>query len=290
MTVLILTKHLDHDYETLKLLESFSNKNIKARVCHFSKFDVIINKGIFYDGKPIEMPKCVLVRLGAGISRSELAVIRYFELANIPCVNSSNSINLVQDKFQSSEILSQHNIPVPTTMLVKTPINNDLVAETIGFPCIVKVVVGSFGEGIYLCHSDQEYRRIVEFADALHNEKSLIVQEYLGDRPGEDLRVFVINDTVIGAMKRTAPAGDFRANITHGGTGESYELTPEIIDIALRTADALGLNIAGIDLLFDGDGFKVCEANSNPGFKGFNHFCNTNVANSITSYIETFLE
>ena len=88
-------------------------------------------------------------------------------------------------------------------------------------------------EGIYLCHTEKEYINLIEFVDAVHNEKTLIAQEYLGDRPGEDLRVFVVGDKVIGAMKRTAPEGDFRANITHGGTGEQYVVSKEIEEIAL---------------------------------------------------------
>lgn len=287
MTVLILTKHIEHDFETLKLLERFSERNIPVRVCHFHLFDIIVNKGIFYQGNTIEMPNVVLVRMGAGISRAELAVIRYFELAGVTCLNSSESINIVQDKFQTSEILSRANIAVPTTMVVKFPVSNNLVATNIGFPCIVKVVVGSFGEGIYLCNTELEYRRIIEFVNSLHNEKTLIVQEYLGDRPGEDLRVFVVGGKVLGAMKRTAPVNDFRANITNGGTGEYYQVTPEIEEIALKTAKELGLDIAGIDLLFDKRGFRVCEANSNPGFKGFNKYCKTDISKHIVDFVES---
>ena len=285
MTVLILTKEKETDYETKQLLNSFVEKNIAVRICFFNNIDVVIGNGIFYNGEQIPHPKAVLVRLGAGISRAELSVIRYFELSGIPCYNTSESINIVQDKFQSSEILSSAGIAVPHTMIVKTPGQNDIVKNIIGFPCVVKVVVGSFGEGVYLCHTEQEYINLTEFVNAIHNEKTLIVQEYLGDRPGEDLRVFVVGDKVIGAMKRTAPVGDFRANITHGGTGEYFPVSPEIEEITLKTAKVLNLSIAGIDLLFDNRGFRVCEANSNPGFIGFDKFCNTNIANEITSFI-----
>lgn len=285
MTVLILTKEKNFDYETTNLLKSFAERNISVRVCYFNKFDIILNHGIFYDGERMDRPKAVLVRLGAGISRAELSVIRYFELDGIECYNSSESINLVQDKFQSSEILSYAGIAVPHTMIVKFPSRTELVEKTIGFPCIVKVVVGSFGEGVYLCKTKQEYIKFIEFVDAVHNEKTLIVQEYIDQYPGEDLRVFVVGGKVLGAMKRTAPADDFRANITNGGTGESFPVSKEIEQIALKTAAVLNLSIAGIDLLFDNRGFRVCEANSNPGFSGFDKYCNTNVANEIASFI-----
>ena len=285
MTVLILTKSKKDEYETTNLLNSFENRNIKAQVCQFNSFDIVINDNIYYNGEPFELPKIVLPRLGAGITRAELAVIRYFELAGITCVNSSNSVDIVRDKFQTGEMLSAAGIPVPTTMLAKSPLTNTLVADIINFPCVVKVVVGSFGEGVYLCESTKEYKRIIEFIDDLGNDKSLIVQEYLGFKPGEDLRVFVVGNKVLGAMKRSAPSGDFRANITKGGVGEAYPVTPEIEEIALKTANMLGLDIAGIDLLFDPRGFRVCEANSNPGFIGFDQYCHVKVADSIADFI-----
>jgi RimK family alpha-L-glutamate ligase len=284
-SVIILTKQTTIDYETSKLLANFIANGIEVSVRQFNNFDIVINQPIRYNGEDFPMPDLVLVRLGAGISSVELAVIRYFELHGIPCINSSTSINTVQNKFHTSQILSQANIAVPTTMLVHFPITNDLIATHIGFPCVIKVLVGSFGEGVYLCHSETEYKKLIEFLKNLDNDKKLLVQEYINDQPGEDLRVIVVGNKVIGAMKRTAPPNDFRANITIGGTGESFPVTAEIESIALATAQALGLEIAGIDLLFDKRGFRVCEANSNPGFNGFDHYCNTDVASEIVSYV-----
>jgi gamma-F420-2:alpha-L-glutamate ligase len=284
-SVIILTKQSTLEYETSKLLISFMDSNIDASVCQFSNFDIITGQSIKYNGEDIALPDLILVRLGAGITSTELAVIRYFELLGIQCVNSSTSINIVQNKFHTSQILSNANIAVPTTMLVHFPITNNLIASHIGFPCVIKVLVGSFGEGVYLCHSEQEYHKLIEFLKNLDNEKKLLVQEFLNDRPGEDLRVFVVGNKVLGAMKRTAPEGDFRANITIGGKGEPYPVTPEIEEITLATTKALGLEIAGVDLLFDSRGFRVCEANSNPGFNGFDHYCGTDIANEMVEYI-----
>ena len=284
-SVIILTKQLTLDYETSKLMANFIAANIEVSVRQFINFDIVINQPIRYNGEDFKMPNLVLVRLGAGITSVELAVIRYFELHNIMCVNSSSSVNIVQNKFHTSQILASANIAVPTTMLVHFPITNNLIATQIGFPCVIKVLVGSFGEGVYLCHSEDEYTKLIEFLKNLDNDKTLLVQEFINDRPGEDLRVFVVGNKVLGAMKRTAPPNDFRANITIGGTGEYYPVTSEIEEIALATATALGLEIAGIDLLFDNRGFRVCEANSNPGFNGFDHYCNTNIASEIVEYI-----
>jgi RimK family alpha-L-glutamate ligase len=171
-------------------------------------------------------------------------------------------------------------------MMVRFPIDENLIKNNIGFPCVVKVVTGSYGEGVYLCERHRDFKKLMEFVDNLGNKKTMIVQEYMGTRPGEDLRVLVIGGKVIGAMKRTAPEGDFRANISGGGTGEGYPLTDKIEFLARETAKVLGLDIAGIDLLFDKDGFCVCEANSNPGFSGFEKYCGVDIADQLTDYVK----
>lgn len=289
MTVLVLTKLDRNEYESTKLLDCFKSKGITASMCHPDDFDIVvdrdIHKGIKYKGQDMELPKLVLVRLGAGILPFQLAVVRHFEQAGVICVNGSTAIETVKDKLRTSQILSRHSIAIPNTMMVRMPIDDGLVKNNIGFPCVVKVVTGSYGEGIYLCEKQRDYKKLMEFIDNLGNKKTMIVQEYLGERPGEDLRVLVIGGKVIGAMKRTAPEGDFRANITNGGTGEKFEITEEIDYLARETARALNLDIAGVDLLFDSRGFRVCEANSNPGFMGFEKYCNVDVADLITEYV-----
>jgi RimK family alpha-L-glutamate ligase len=290
MTVLILTKQDKNEYETNRLVESFASKNISATVAHPDDIDIIvthdIQSGLKLKGQDLHMPKLVLVRLGAGILPFQLAVIRHFEQAGIMCINNSVSIETVKDKLRTSQILSRHSIPIPNTMMVRFPIDENLVKNNIGFPCVVKVVTGSYGEGVYLCERQRDFKKLMEFVDNLGNKKTMIVQEYMGTRPGEDLRVLVIGGKVIGAMKRTAPEGDFRANISGGGTGEGYPLTDKIEFLARETAKVLGLDIAGIDLLFDKDGFCVCEANSNPGFSGFEKYCGVDIADQLTDYVK----
>lgn len=290
MTVLILTKNDRNEYENTRLMESFSAKGIEAVITHPDDFDIIvdrdIHKGIKIKGKTMEMPKLVLVRLGAGILPFQLAVVRHFEQAGVPCVNGSQAIETVKDKLRTSQILSRHGIPIPNTMMVRFPIDEGLVKENIGFPCVVKVVTGSYGEGVYLCERQRDFKKLMEFVDNLGNRKTMIVQEYMGERVGEDLRVLVIGGKVVGAMKRTAPEGDFRANITNGGTGSKFEVTEEIDFLARETARALNLDIAGVDLLFDSRGFRVCEANSNPGYSGFERYCEVDVADLLTEYVK----
>jgi len=290
MSVIIITKQTVDDYETMRLVDSLKQKSISFRVCHPDDFDIVvdkdISKGIKYQGEDIEIPKLVLVRLGAGILPFQIAVLRHFEQIGVPVINSSAAIETAKNKMQTSQILSRAGVPIPKTMMVRFPIQEKLIAENIGYPCVVKVVTGSYGAGVYLCEKKKDYKKLVEFIESLGNKKTLIVQEYLGDHPGEDLRVLVIGGKVIGAMKRTAPDGDFRANITNGGTGSSFEITEEIDYIARETANTLGLAIAGVDLLFDKRGFRVCEANSNPGFSGFEKYCGIDVADAITEYVK----
>lgn len=290
MSVIIITKQSETDYETSRLLESFKSKDITVRVCYPDDFDIVVDrdirKGIKYKGEDIELPKLVLVRLGAGILPFQLAVLRHFEQAGVIVVNNSTAVETAKNKMMTSQMLSRAGIPIPNTMMVRFPIQEKLIAENIGYPCVIKVVTGSYGAGVYLCEKKRDYKKLVEFIESLGNKKTLLVQEYLGDRPGEDLRVLVIGGKVVGAMKRSAPEGDFRANITNGGTGEGFEVTPEIDYIARETARTLGLTIAGIDLLFDARGFRVCEANSNPGFSGFEKYCGIDVADLITEYIK----
>jgi len=290
MTVLILTKLDRNEYESNRLVETFSTKGISAIMCHPDDFDIIVDKdirkGIKYKGQDLELPSLVLVRLGAGILPFQLAVVRHFEQAGVPCINGSLPIEIVKDKLRTSQILSRAGIAIPNTMMVRMPIDDGLVEANIGFPCVVKVVTGSYGEGVYLCERKRDYKKLMEFIDNLGNKKTMIVQKYMADRVGEDLRVLVIGGKVLGAMKRTAPEGDFRANITNGGVGENYPLTKEIEFLARETARSLNLDIAGVDLLFDKNGFVVCEANSNPGFSGFEKYCSVDVADAITEYVK----
>jgi len=289
MTVLILSKQERNEYETNRLVESFTNKNISAMVGHPDDFDIVVsqdlNQSIKYKGQDFTKPDLVLVRLGAGILPFQLAIIRQFEEMGVPCVNPSKPINVVRDKLRTGQILAANKIPIPKTMMVRYPIDDGLVEHHIGFPCVVKLVTGSYGEGVYLCERKRDYKKLMEFIDTLGAKKTMIVQEYMGTKPGEDLRVFVVGGKVIGAMRRIAPEGDFRANITGGGTGSNYEVTPEIEYLARETARVLELNIAGVDLLFSETGFVVCEANSNPGFSGFEKYCQVDVADHITEYI-----
>jgi RimK family alpha-L-glutamate ligase len=290
MDVWIFSRNSEIDYENKRLIETFTKKNITSKVVEPSCFDIIVNtnikNSILYNGQLVELPKIVLVRTGAETSNFMLAVLRQLDKAGVICINEADAIETASDKLKTSQILSQHNISIPNTMMVKHPIDSTIVKNRIGFPCVVKVITGTQGIGVYLCEKRRDFNKLMEFIHNVGISKTLLVQEYIGLNPGEDIRVLVIGGKVIGAMKRTAPKGDFRANISNGGTGEKFDITPEIDFIARETARVLNLHIAGIDLLFHNDGFVVCEANTAPGFKGFEKYCDVDIAELIVEYID----
>jgi RimK family alpha-L-glutamate ligase len=227
-----------------------------------------------------------LTRTGSATNYFTAALYRQIEKFGIPVINTADSILTVKDKLLTSQILAKSNLPTPKTMLMNFPVDSELVANEIGFPCVVKLVSGSKGKGIYLCQNKKFFNELMELVQNLKSRKSMIIQEYMGQAVGSDLRVWVIGGKTVVAMKRTAPEGDFRANISNGGTGDPFEITEEIDFLARETARVMGLDIAGVDLLFDQDGFKICEANSSPGFEGIDQYCGTDMAQRIVDYVK----
>lgn len=290
MSILILSKKDEGEYENRRLVESLRDLGIPATIYHPDKFDVIVGKntgyGIKYNGQEFDMPELVLTRTGSGTTEFITAIVRQFEEEHIRCINSSLSVEIAKDKMRSHQLLASHGLPIPNTMLVRFPVEVDIVDNMIGWPCVVKIISGSYGEGIYLCESKTSFKKMMEFIGNLDTPKILLVQEYVDAKPGEDLRVFVVGGKVIGAMKRHAPDGDFRANISAGGYGEPFEVSSEIDYLAREAARICGLQIAGIDLLFDKNGYKICEANSAPGFEGFEKYCQVDIAAQIAQYIK----
>lgn len=287
MNTWLLTQHSHNTYENTRIVEECTKKALSIQLYNPNNFDIIVNNiknGVRYNGKYIELPKSILVRTGSSTNYFTSTLLKHFENLNLNVFNSSESINIARDKLNTHQILSHNNISTPKTMLVKFPVCTNIVQDELGFPCVVKVLQGSYGNGVYLCNTRHEFNSLMGLLKTLAIKKTLMIQEYINTAPGVDLRVWVIGGEVLGAMKRTAPKGDFRANITNGGTGEKYTLTDEIKTIALKAASALKLDIAGVDLLFDHNSFKVCEVNSAPGFEGFEKYCGVNIAEQIINF------
>ena len=272
-------------YETARLLEESGGS---AELVLHPTVDIIVSRegrrSIRVKNRVQDLPSVVVPRTGSGTGYFGLAILRHLERLGVPTVNGSNSIEATKDKLYAAQVFAEQLIPTPKTMLVKTPVNSALVKREIGFPAIVKIMAGSYGKGVYCVNTESEFVDFVEFAHGIKSDEAIIVQEYIDTCPGEDLRVFVVGDRVLGAMRRRSNDGSFKANIARGGNGEKYPLTEDIERIALSVSRSLELDVAGVDLLFGRDGFLVCEANSAPGFEGFERATGINVASAIMQY------
>ena len=277
-------------YENTKLLDCLERNGINGRVLEPKYFDIIVSrsthKSIRYKGEKIDMPDLVLSRTGSGTNYFTLAVMRQIEKFGIPVINDSESISKVSDKLLTSQLLVKENLPIPKTILVNGDVDVELVEREIGFPCVVKATSGSKGKTVHLCETKKDFTSLMALLSSIALKKVLIIQEFVDAAPGTDLRVWVIGGKTVVAMKRSSGNGDFRANISAGGTGEHFEMTEEIDYLARETARVLGLQIAGIDLLFDKDGYKICEANSSPGFSGLDQYCNEDMSQRIVDYVK----
>ncbi len=276
-------------YEISRFLGVAKEKGISVKVVQPEQFDLTVTredkKSILFEGESIDLPDFLLPRMGAGTTYFALAVIRHLERLGVYCVNSSQSIETVKDKLYTHQILAENNLPVPKTMLVKFPVDVTLVEKHLGFPVIVKTLSGSQGSGVFLSETKSLFLDLMQLIEATNKSANIILQEFVASSRGKDLRVITIGGRVIACIQRTAKEGDFKANFSSGGSVEEFEITPEIEWLATQTSQLLNLDIAGIDLLFAGDHYKVCEANSSTGFEGIESCCNINVPKEIYHFI-----
>ena len=287
---MLVKPKFQESYETQRLLEEFANHNIEVKLIDPNEIDIFVNKenkqSILVNGKSLPLPKFVFPRTGSGTSYYIKAVIRHFERMDIPVINSSDAIDNVKDKLYTHQILAQSNLDIPNTMLLKHPIDIDFVEKNIGFPVIVKKISGSYGRGVFLCENKKQLNQLVTMAELTKKSYDIIIQEFVKDTWGKDLRVFVVNNKVVGCMMRQSTDDDFRANLSRGGEGFPYEVNEQIEWLSSESSKALGLDIAGVDLLFQNGGYKICEVNSNPGFEGMETFTKKNIAGEIVSFIK----
>jgi len=277
-------------YENQRLLACLEKNGMRGRVLEPKYFDIIVSrssaKSIRYKGEKIELPDLVLSRTGAGTNYFTRSVMRQIEKFGIPVINDADSISRVSDKLLTSQLLVKENLPIPKTILVNGDVDVELIEKEIGFPCVVKANSGSKGKTVHLCQTKKDFTSLMSLLSSISLKKTMIIQEFVDAQPGTDLRVWVIGGKSVVAMKRMGVEGDFRANISQGGTAELFEITEEVDYLARETARVLGLQIAGVDLLFDKDGYKICEANSSPGFEGMDQYCGQDMAQRIVDFIK----
>jgi len=281
---------ISESYETQKLVEEFEKQGIKVRVVHPDDVDIFVDrddrKSILVAGSTRQLPDFVMPRTGSGTTYFIKAIIRHLERLGVVLINGSDAIDNVKDKLYTQQILGESKLPVPKTLLVKHPINLEWVETNINFPVIIKTLSGSFGAGVFLAETKKQLEQLVKMAEITKPSYNIIVQEFIKDSWGKDLRVFILNGKVIGCMMRQATDGDFRANITRGGEGIPYQITEDIEWLGGESARLLNLDIAGVDLLFDEGNYRICEVNSSPGFEGMDKFTKTNIAEDIVNFVK----
>ena len=276
-------------WECQRLVGEFKKQGVEIRIVNPQDVDIFVDrddrKSILVSGKARELPGFVLPRTGSGTTYFIKAIIRHLERLGVEMINGSDSIDNVKDKLYTQQVLGESNLPVPKTLLVKHPISVEFVEKNLTFPVIIKTLSGSFGAGVFLAEKKKQFEQLVKMAEITKPSYNIIVQEFIKDSWGKDLRVFVLHGKVVGCMMRQSTDGDFRANITRGGEGIPYQITEEIEWLGGESARLLGLDIAGVDLLFDDGGFRICEVNSSPGFEGMDQYTGTNVAEQIVQYV-----
>lgn len=280
-------------YGVRRLLEVAPRHGIKLQVLTPEQIDIIVTredrKSVLVNDVPTTLPDFILPRLGANTRYFALAVIRHLERLGVYSVNSSQSIDTVKDKLYTHQILAQSNLPIPKTILLKLPVETNVVEKHLKFPVIVKTLSGSKGSGVFLSTDRNSFDDLMHLIYATNKNANIILQEFIAESRGKDLRVLVVGKRVVAAMQRTAVNDNFKANYSIGGQVNSVAFTPEIEELALQIVDILNLDIAGIDLLFGRDGFKICEVNSSPGFKGLEQCCPVDVPDEIFNYLKRTL-
>ena len=275
-------------YERERFIEEANKYGIDFSLVFADEIDLIVSrddrKSIRYRNDIVSLPDVVLARTGSGTGYFNLSVLRQFERLNVPTLPNSASIEASKDKMYANQILAQAGLPIPKTMLTRFPCKAELVDKVVGFPCVLKVVTGSHGKGVYLCENAKQFEDLSELVSSIDFKASMIIQEYISHSEGRDLRVIVIGGRVVGAMQRKSTDGSFKANISRGGQGEAYNVDDEMEMLAIQVAKVLDLDIAGVDLLFHPDGYRICEANSSPGFKGFEKALDINIPEKVFNY------
>ena len=275
-------------YERERFVEEADKYGIDFNLVFADEIDLLVSrddrKSIRFRNDIVPLPDVLLARTGSGTGYFNLSVLRQFERLNVLTLPNSQAIEQSKDKMYANQILAQAGLPIPKTMLTRFPCKAELVEKVVGFPCVLKVVTGSHGKGVYLCENAKQFEDLSELVSSFDFKTSMIVQEYISYSEGRDLRVIVIGGRVVGAMLRRSTDGSFKANISRGGEASPFEVDDQMELLAIQTAKVLDLDIAGVDLLFSTDGYKICEANSSPGFKGFEKALGINIPQKVFDY------
>ncbi len=288
MNIVILARNADL-YSHKRLVEAGTARGHNMRILDTTRCYMNIseqNSAIHYHGgEAITNVDAIIPRIGASITFYGTAVVRHFESQGVYSVNSSVAISRSRDKLRSLQLLSQKNIPLPTTGFANSPEDtDDLITMVGGAPLIVKLLEGTQGKGIVLAETKFAAKSVINAFK--HLRENILVQEFIKEADGCDLRCFVVGDKCVAAFKRMATQGEFRANLHLGGTAMPAKLTTDERRLAIKAAHAMGLNVAGVDLIRSARGPLVLEVNSSPGLEGVESATEQDVASAIIEFIE----
>ena len=275
-------------YSTRRLIEAAKSRGHEAIVInplHCYMNITTHHPSIFYKGKQITGVDAVIPRIGASITFYGTAVLRQFEMMGVYPVNESVAITRARDKLRSLQLLSRQGIGLPVTGFAHAPDDIDQVIEMVGgAPLVIKLLEGTQGIGVVLAENQKAAESVIEAFMGLR--ANILVQEFIREAGGSDIRCFVIGERVVAAMKRQAKEGEFRSNLHRGGSATLVKLTPEERSTAVRAANVMGLNVAGVDILRSNHGPVVMEVNSSPGLEGIEKATGKDVAAMIIEFAE----
>jgi ribosomal protein S6--L-glutamate ligase len=275
-------------YSTQRLIEAARMRGHTVRVLDPLRCYMRIAPGIFemhYKGRVLSDYDAVIPRIGASITFYGLAVLRQLEMMGVYPLNESVGIGRSRDKLRSMQLLARDGIGLPVTAFAHDPKQTEEVLKVVGgAPVVIKLLEGTQGIGVVLADTQRSAKSVVEAFRGAH--VNILVQEFIKEAGGEDIRALVIGGKVVAAMRRTGAEGEFRSNLHRGGSANSIKITAEERSTAIRAAKAMGLNVCGVDMLRSNHGPVVMEVNSSPGLEGVEKATGIDVAGLIIEFIE----
>jgi ribosomal protein S6--L-glutamate ligase len=287
MKILVLSTD-PHLYSTARLVEAGQNRGHEVKVINHRRCYMNIaamRPGVFYKGQALDDFDAVIPRIGASVTFYGTAVVRQFEMMGVYCLNESVAISRSRDKLRALQLLARKGIGMPVTGFASSPDDTDHLLSLVGdAPVVIKLLEGTQGVGVVLAETRKAAESVIEAFRGLNAD--FLVQEFIKEAGGADIRCFVIGDKVVASMKRQAKEGEFRSNLHRGGQAQLVRITPEERSTAVRAAKIMGLNVAGVDLLRSNHGAVVMEVNSSPGLEGIEKATSKDVAGMIIEFIE----
>ena len=287
MKILILSRNKNL-YSTRRIFDAGTKRGHQVRVVDYLRCYMNITSRkptVYYGGESLGKADALLPRIGASQTFYGTAVVRQFETMGCYCLNSSEAITASRDKLKSLQILAQAGINMPVTGYASHTMDIEGVIEKVGsVPLVMKLLQGTQGQGIVLAETRKAAESVMSAFRQL--EADILVQEFIKESSGTDIRALVVGNRVVAAMRRIAPDGEFRSNVHRGGKAEHVKLNPEEEKLAVVAAQVLGLRVAGVDLMRSNRGPLVLEVNSSPGLQGIETSSGVDVAGEIIRFIE----